>query len=45
MICKNDNMFYVHGIFITNGMKIKEIEALEHIHMKNALYKCNSLIH
>jgi hypothetical protein len=25
-ICKND-MFYVHGIFSTNGMKIKEIEA------------------
>jgi hypothetical protein len=25
-ICKND-MFYVHGIFSTNGIKIKEIEA------------------
>ena len=25
-ICKND-MFYVHGIFSTNGMKRKEIEA------------------
>jgi hypothetical protein len=28
-ICKND-MFYVYGMFSTNGMKIKEIEAYWH---------------
>jgi hypothetical protein len=30
-ICKN--MFYVYGIFSTNGMKIKEIEAHWHFYM------------
>jgi hypothetical protein len=31
-ICKN-GMFYVYGIFSTNGMKIKEIEAYWHFLM------------
>jgi hypothetical protein len=31
-ICNND-IFYVYGIFSTNGMKIKEIEAYWHFCM------------